>query len=219
MNKTNVNTDRLINWFDDFGSENQFAFLSNFWVNDAGYALVWEGYQWVGETIEHIYQAMKTKQDRHERLDILTADTPGQAKALGQACELRDDWEQVKLQAMQACIEAKFAAHMPEARYLLETGNADLVEGTYWNDRVWGVDLSTPGMPGNNWLGMLLMNQRTLLRLRGIGKDIRAGATRPSKADTEVGAVPAPNSSQSAADGSLTTDPGQVAGRHDWEWE
>lgn len=42
--------------------------------------------------------------------------------------------------------------------------------------------------------------------------DIRSGATGPSKADQEVGAVPGPNSSQSAADANLAADAGHPAG-------
>lgn len=41
---------------------------------------------------------------------------------------------------------------------LVDTGDAELVEGNAWNDTFWGVSLKT-GM-GKNWLGRLLMQVR-----------------------------------------------------------
>lgn len=82
----------------------------------------------------------------------------------GRRLKLRSDWEQVKIEVMQAVIRAKFAPGRPEAHLLLSTGNAKLVEGTLWHDDFWGVDLEEPGRPGANRLGELLEGQRILLK-------------------------------------------------------
>ena len=62
------------------------------------------------------------------------------------------------------------ALHSDEGRRLLETGTRLLVEGTWWHDRVWGVDLAARpahSLPwhgaGRNWLGALLMARRSEL--------------------------------------------------------
>jgi ribA/ribD-fused uncharacterized protein len=92
---------------------------------------------------------------------------PSQAKALGRSREhpLRPDWEIVKLDVMAAVIRAKFAPGRDEAERLLATGTRMLVEGTYWGDDVWGVDIDqTEHLPrGRNWLGTLLMARRAEL--------------------------------------------------------
>jgi predicted NAD-dependent protein-ADP-ribosyltransferase YbiA (DUF1768 family) len=59
----------------------------------------------------------------------------------------------------------KFHPAREEAQMLLDTGDAQLVEGTYWHDQVWGVDITT-GI-GRNWLGTLLMARRAELRAGG----------------------------------------------------
>ena len=41
---------------------------------------------------------------------------------------------------------------------LLDTGDAELVEGNSWNDTFWGVSARTG--KGKNWLGRLLMQVR-----------------------------------------------------------
>lgn len=44
------------------------------------------------------------------------------------------------------------------------TGHGLLIEGTYWDDRIWGVDMLHPDRPGETWLGVLLMARRADLR-------------------------------------------------------
>lgn len=45
---------------------------------------------------------------------------------------------------------------------LLETGKREIIEGNYWNDTYWGVDLKT-GIGENN-LGKYIMEIRTILQ-------------------------------------------------------
>ena len=136
--------------------DGEYAFLSNFYPSrilidpeDGLYA----------PTVEHAFQSMKTR-SMEETLDILAAETPGQAKRLGRLCDLRPDWELVKDNAMLTCLRLKFAD--PDLREkLLATGNEILVEGTTWHDRYWGICscVQCKGA-GQNKLGQLLMKVR-----------------------------------------------------------
>ena len=87
---------------------------------------------------------------------------PGDAKRLGRRVTLRKDWEEVKVAEMEAVVEAKFRD--PYLRgLLLDTGDAELIEGNTWNDRFWGV---CDGV-GENHLGKILMALRSRLREEG----------------------------------------------------
>lgn len=159
----NVDPTQLINWFDDFGDPNPYCFLSNFYEGaqfDMG-----DGYGDVWRTGEHAFQAYKATTFKDFR-KINRAVGPARAKAEGRSIKLRRDWEAVKYDVMRAVLAAKFAPGRWEADMLLSTGDAYLLEGTDWNDRVWGVNNSNGR--GRNWLGELLMARRAHLR-SGIG--------------------------------------------------
>lgn len=166
-------------WFDDFGDQvsNPGRFLSNFYVGEP--LLMPDGH--VFATGEHAYAAYKAE-DPRAFLAIAEARTPGDAKAMGRVCTLRPDWELIKLDVMAAVIRCKFTLEREEGALLLGTGDALLIEGTYWRDRVWGVDLQgwtdrdgpLIEAPGRNWLGTLLMARRAeLFALRDHGWDHR----------------------------------------------
>ena len=126
------------------------SFLSNFYEA----AVYVEGVRW--PTVEHAYQAAKTDDEASVKL-IREATTPGIAKKLGQSVSLRPDWNDVRFQIMERLIREKFKN--PFLRnMLIETGEAELIEGNYWNDRVWGVCLRKN--EGQNLLGKLLMQVR-----------------------------------------------------------
>ena len=133
--------------------EGEYAFLSNFYPSPIE---VWidEEVHLMAPTAEHVFQYLKTPSEE-EGIDILMAQTPGQAKRLGRKCFLRKDWEEVKDHAMLSVLRAKFAN--PELKEkLIATGDAELVEGNHWNDTYWGV---CNGI-GKNMLGKLLMQVR-----------------------------------------------------------
>lgn len=120
-------------------------------------------------TVEHYYQSMKTIIP-DERLAIITASTPGQAKTLGRKCTMRDDWNFIKYWVMLEGVRAKFTQNPKLAEMLLNTKTAILVEGTTWHDKIWGVY----NMEGKNWLGRIIMRVRKELRLKiehGFGRD------------------------------------------------
>lgn len=145
--------------FDNFDGANPYAFLSNFYEEPVFIFGTW----W--PTGEHAFQAMKTL-DMERRRKISNAKSPSVAKFLGRSTNtvLRPDWEAVKYDVMAAIIRAKFTQGTTLAERLLATGDAWLVEGTTWGDRVWGVAGRSVASPGRNWLGTLLMARRAELK-------------------------------------------------------
>lgn len=145
----------IIEYFDDFEGPNPYAFLSNFYLSRV--TILGRTYP----TGEHAFAAFKALPGTKAHDIIRLAPTPGRAKAFGRATYLRPDWENVKYDVMRVVLRAKFAPGSELAAQLMDTGNALLVEGTTWNDKVWGVAL--PGKRGRNWLGHLLMARRAEL--------------------------------------------------------
>ena len=84
---------------------------------------------------------------------------PSQAKYKGRRVTLRSDWERVKVDLMYQICKAKFTQHADLAEQLLATGDAELIEGNTWGDRIWG---AVNGVGANN-LGKILMRIRAEL--------------------------------------------------------
>lgn len=143
-----------IEYFDSFRGPNQYDFLSNFYASPI--EILGISYP----TGEHAFAAYKA-QDLATHITIAGASNPSLAKKWGRQIPLRTDWESVKYDVMVAVLRAKFSVGSPLANKLLSTGHALLVEGTDWNDRVWGIDNQTGR--GRNWLGTLLMARRAEL--------------------------------------------------------
>jgi len=138
---------------DSFQQDGEHLFLSNFYWHK-------------GWTVEHHYQAAKTG-DNRARAEILLADTPGQAKRLGQKCPMRADWDDVKIAVMESLLYRKFASG-EMATKLLRTGQAPLIEGNRWHDQFWGdcrCGRAKCSEPGSNWLGYLLEQVRETIRI------------------------------------------------------
>ena len=137
--------------------DGEYAFLSNFYMH----SIEEDGITYPSN--EHYFQAMKSL-DRHERLFIAAAETPGQAKRRGRQTSLRADWESVKYDVMLQAVRLKFADPELKAK-LLATGDRKLVEGTTWHDQVWGIcTCPSCGGTGQNWLGNILMKVREELK-------------------------------------------------------
>lgn len=127
-------------------------FLSNFYPVEVEF----EGIMWPSS--EHAYQAAKTIIP--EEKQKIFGMTVSQAKREGSSLTLRSDWDKIKF--MTLILESKFTN--PVMRdLLLETGTAKLVEGNWWHDEFWGVDIHTG--KGLNWLGVILMRIRRDLQL------------------------------------------------------
>ena len=138
--------------------DGEFAFLSNFYEQPN---LITDEMNIAYPTVEHYFQAAKTL-DKNERKRISILDTPGKAKRAGRRVTLRSDWEEVKTEVMRRALMKKFSDPLMREK-LLETGNAELVEGNYWGDTCWGVCNGV----GENRLGKLLIGIRE--SLKGIG--------------------------------------------------
>lgn len=130
-----------------------YEFLSNFYPHP----ITVEGVDFPSS--EHAYQAMKTL-DLDERRRIAALSTPGKAKAAGKKVKLRDGWNEMRVGVMAAILAIKFNVNSPLAQKLLDTGDAELIEGNTWNDRFFGVCRGK----GQNKLGIILMNIRAMLR-------------------------------------------------------
>ena len=163
----NRRPDIVIDWFDNFYNDNPYGFLSNF---AEGYPITWRDRAFY--TTEQAFAFAKVDPNHHDAEEwqdrILKASDPGDAKALGRSCPMRRDWDVIKFAIMREIVWAKFTQHEDLEAALLDTGDAYLQEGTYWNDRIWGVDLTSSDDPfqrvGWNMLGAILMETRARLR-------------------------------------------------------
>lgn len=129
--------------------DGQFAFLSNFFPAE----VVFEGISY--PTSEHAFQAAKTH-DQNKRVGIAIVTSPGRAKRLGRKLPLRKDWNSVRIGIMEHILRIKFSDPELKSR-LLNTDDAELIEGNDWGDTFWGVCKGV----GENNLGKLLMKIRS----------------------------------------------------------
>jgi ribA/ribD-fused uncharacterized protein len=151
----------------------EYRFLSNFWRAEIR-PFWWPDSLPAFPGNEWLYQAWKI--DGQERSHtpwfwlmrverIRTADTPSEAKRLGRMVDLREDWGEILIDVMRYCVQLKFKTHADLRQKLLDTGDAELVEGNHWGDRFWGAEWDKDfGWTGLNWLGTLLMEEREELR-------------------------------------------------------
>ena len=110
--------------------ENEFEFLSNFTFCK----IILLGIRF--PTVEHAFQASKTLLES-ERIRISQLPTPGQAKRAGRKVNLRNDWEEIKIDIILEILQQKFA-QQPFKKLLLDTGDIEIIEDNNWNDQFWG---------------------------------------------------------------------------------
>lgn len=128
----------------------KYFFLSNFYPAPVTY---------LGQSFknnEAAFQSAKCPERSNEFLSL----SPSDAKRLGRRVRLRNDWEDVKDKVMYDICIAKFIQNKNLAQLLIETGDATLIEGNTWGDRVWGV---CDGV-GENRLGKILMQIRAKMK-------------------------------------------------------
>lgn len=134
-----------------------FRALSNF----AWSPVTLRGKSWA--TAEHYFQAAKFFGTDEEWAEtIRTAETPGEAKALGQSRKhpLRADWDAARIEVMREVLRVKFAPGTDLAVLLLSSGDAPLIEASP-TDYFWGEGRHRTG---TNWLGRVLEEVRAELR-------------------------------------------------------
>ncbi|AJD93144.1 hypothetical protein JMA_38260 (plasmid) [Jeotgalibacillus malaysiensis] len=133
-----------------FHFDGQYAFLSNFEPSP----ILVDGYSF--ENGEAAFQGFKDM----TRIDDFATLRPSKAKQLGRQVTLRSDWESIKSDVMYKVVFAKFSQNEHLKKKLLETGDRLLVEGNWWNDKIWGI----AGNKGENRLGEILMRVRKELK-------------------------------------------------------
>lgn len=124
---------------------NKYFFLNNFFDCKVTY----DGITY--KNSEAAFQAQKTKR-KEERFRFKNLN-PQKAKSIGRGVVLREDWEEVKDQIMYEIVKVKFQQNPDLKQKLLDTANAEIVEGNYHHDCYWGVDMVT--LQGYNKLGKI----------------------------------------------------------------
>jgi len=139
--------------------DGEYRFLSNFYpckitVKSVTYP-----------SVEHAYQAAKTK-DIYKKKVLASKDVPpGRAKKIGKTLEIGKSWNKNRVKVMYVLVRKKFFDNPHLAKKLIETGSAMLIEGNYWHDDFWGV---CDKNKGQNILGKILMLVRSeLIASRG----------------------------------------------------
>lgn len=175
----------MINGF--FGEH---RFLSNFWPSPIGDLRVHGTFSrptddpilhliYIREapTVEHAFQACKACEWR-DYGDILSADTPAEAKKLGKKCRRWGNWDDIRVSVMSQLVEAKFTQNEDLAIMLIDTDDQELVEANTWGDTFWGVCKGR----GENHLGRILMEVRE--PLQEVMQDIINEQARSDAIDT-----------------------------------
>ncbi len=110
-------------------------------------------------TVEHYYQANKAN-NSEDFFKILNLKTPGDTKRAGRKIQICKNWDQIKFSIMYIGLLNKFKQNSELTALLIATKEQNLIEGNYWNDKIWGVCLKTN--EGENNLGVMLMNIRSI---------------------------------------------------------
>lgn len=129
-----------------------FNWLSNFYSCKVKY----KGYEF--GSVEQAY--MFAKNDTcDDWLKFCQTNSPGICKQQSKLIKIREDWDSVKLNIMEYLLEQKFNQD-PFKSKLIATGNRNIIEGNYWGDSFWGVDLNLNPNYGENHLGRIIMKIR-----------------------------------------------------------
>lgn len=130
--------------------QGEYRFLSNFFIESDG------------THVEGEFQFAKNVNPEDRKPNF--SKSPFDAKQYGKAILLRKDWEKVKIPVMKEFVKKKFIEHRDLRKKLLDTGNAQLIEGNRWHDIFWGVCLGSRRCTckgvGENHLGIILMEVR-----------------------------------------------------------
>lgn len=134
--------------------KNEYSWLSNF----APCKIILEDIEY--NSVEHAYMSAKNDDIKWKIFCQLT-NSPGEVKKKSKNIELIKNWELIKVKIMQECIDQKYNQE-PYKTLLLNTNNEELIEGNWWNDTFWGINLKTN--KGQNMLGKLIMEKRNQLQ-------------------------------------------------------
>lgn len=140
----------MTNKIDSF--KGKYFFLSNFFESP----VTWEGRTY--QNNEAAFQSAKCVKESQR--DKFTSMNPSASKRAGRNVLLRSDWEDIKENVMYEVCLAKFTQNPELGQRLLDTGDAELIEGNDWGDKTWGM---VNGV-GQNKLGKILMRIRKELK-------------------------------------------------------
>lgn len=137
------------------GFKDKYRFLSNFYFSSVEFDNV------VYPTLEHAYQASKTKSSKWRRR-ILNLDGPGKAKKFvrNESFPFDKDFPENKLKIMEMLVREKFNSSNNLKELLLETGDCYIEETNEHKDDFWGVYKGK----GENHLGKIIMKIRDELK-------------------------------------------------------
>lgn len=113
------------------------------------------------QSVESAYQSEKSNNENWKRFCLNNSSRD--VKIASKKIKIRKNWNDVKLRIMENLLKQKFSKE-PFKTLLLETGDENIVEGVYWNDLFWGVDLTRSPNIGENHLGRLIMKIRDNLK-------------------------------------------------------
>jgi ribA/ribD-fused uncharacterized protein len=121
---------------------------------------------------ENYYMAQKTTNIEQRRK--IAEMSPAQAKKYTRSLAFRnspgtipsEEWESIRLSAMEEAVRKKFAPNTPELKFLMETRFKYLAETNTWGDDFWGIPMDSKGnfdfmkSLNQNRLGKMLMQIR-----------------------------------------------------------
>ena len=149
--------------------EGRWRFLSNF------YPCKIEHQGITYPSVENFYVAMKVNDQQlingvyftpgDFREMIANISNPSEVKKLGSKIKLRTGWDEKKLKVMNWGVREKFK-NEELAQLLIDTDGHELIEGTWWHDKFWGICICTKcANKGENHLGKILMKVREELKI------------------------------------------------------
>jgi len=112
-------------------------------------------------SIEHAYMSAKCDDPEWKKFCADENNTAGSVKKQSRhaTVKLVENWDSFKMDVMFSCLEQKYSQE-PFKSKLIDTGSQNLVEGNYFGDKIWGVDLKSNPNIGENHLGRMIMSIR-----------------------------------------------------------
>lgn len=136
-----------------YKTDQAFGFLNNYY----GSRMFVFGRWW--NNVEAPYQAMKCANPSD--IDAIhKAESPKEARELGQKVKIVPGWDEIKMSVMYQCVLAKFTQNHELLQQLLMTGEREIIENSQ-ADAFWGCG---PNKDGQNMLGKILMDVRKELK-------------------------------------------------------
>jgi len=139
---------------------------NGYWGNMAPFPIEYGGQRWL--TTEALFQALRFE-DESIRSEIRSQKSPMAAKMIAKKHKVQmvvEPMSDTDLDNMRLCLRLKIEQHPELAGLLAQTGDALIVEDCTKRQRgsglFWGAALMNGHWVGQNWLGKLWMERRTM---------------------------------------------------------